>query len=355
MSATQPLIFLPGKEIQELVPDYRSYFKNGFFNRTRIINRARQEVSFEAFIEDIVAYCEANRDKNVLVILNTKKHTLECFRAVVSQLEDEKSDIYYLSTLLTPFERKIIIDRIKNYQGPKQQVVISTQLIEAGVDVSVHTVFRVMAPLDSIIQAAGRANRYNEKASVSEVYLYNITEMKKANGLIYGSDLLLKTANVFKKIDEVEECDYLSLIEAYFLQVKKQADVLVSPELQALQALEFKQVGTFRLIEEQRTESVFAQLNEEAVQLWEAYKRIITDNSLRPFEQKQAFALIRARFYEYVVNVPTPNGQETIAFDRPKEHFFYVSYLHSPSAFYKYTPDNFRQNEGYVSVSTLFS
>jgi CRISPR-associated endonuclease/helicase Cas3 len=355
MSATQPLIFLPGKEIQELVPDYRSYFRNGFFNRTRIINRAHQEVSFEAFTEDIVAYCKANRDKNVLVILNTKKHTLECFRSVVSQLEDEKSDVYYLSTLLTPFERKIIIDRIKNYQGPKQQVVISTQLIEAGVDVSVHTVFRVMAPLDSIIQAAGRANRYNEKESVSEVYLYNITELKKANGLIYGFDLLLKTANVFKRIDEIEECDYLSLIEAYFLQVKRQADVLVSSELQALQALEFKQVGKFKLIEEQQTESVFAQLNEEAVHLWEAYKRIITDNTLRPFEQKQAFALIRARFYEYVVNVPIPNGQEIIAFDRPKENFFYVSYLHSPSAFYKYTPNNFRQNEGYVSVSTLFS
>jgi CRISPR-associated endonuclease/helicase Cas3 len=302
-----------------------------------------------------VTYCKANRDKHVLVILNTKKHTLECFRAVAEILEQEKSNVYYLSTLLTPYERKIIIDRIKKYKGAKQQVIISTQLIEAGVDISVHTVFRALAPLDSIIQAAGRANRYNEKGVASEVYLYSITEMKQASGMIYGSDLLLKTSNVLKKVTEVEERDYLQLIEAYFSEVKKQADVLVSPELKSLQALDFKKVGEFQLVEEQRTESVFVQLNQESVELWEEYKRIADDDNLRPFEQKQQFALIKARFYDYVVNVPIPFNEDAISFDGPKENFFYVSYLHSPSAFYKYNPNDFRQNEGYVSVSTLFS
>lgn len=357
MSATQPLIFTPGEEITELVPNYRDYFKSPHFNRTRLINRARQEVSFAEFRQDVIAYCQNNPAKNVLVILNTKQATLDCFRAVSQELDEETTDVYYLTTLITPYERKRIIDRIKTYKGPKQQVIISTQLIEAGVDVSVHTVFRAMAPLDSIIQAAGRANRYNEKETMSEVFLYAIAELKRASGMVYGGDLLVKTGNVLKNVSETDEHGYLALIEAYFQEIKKQADVLVSSELSALQALNFEKVGKFQFIEDQDTESVYAQLNEEAEQLWEAYVNIISKSDLKPYERKREFALIKARFYEYVINVPLPylpNGggkAQTIVFDSDKNHFFYVSHREQPSVCYRYEPDNFRRNMGYVPVA----
>ncbi|MEZ0608929.1 CRISPR-associated helicase Cas3' [Fibrella sp. WM1] len=351
MSATQPLIFKPDEEITELVPNYRSYFRNDQFNRTKLINRINQEVSFSEFTQDVISYCDDHRDKNVLVILNTKNATLDCFRKVVASLNPETVDVYYLTTLITPYERKRIIDRIKNYAGPKQQVIISTQLIEAGVDVSVHTVFRAMAPLDSIIQAAGRANRYNEKGEISEVYLYAIAEMKRASGMVYGGDLLVKTSNVLKHITEVDEHGYLDLIEAYFNEVKKQADVLVSPELIALQALDFKKVGEFQFIEERETESVYVQLNDEAESLWEQYVAISERMELKPYERKREFALIKARFYEYVVNVPVPRDAQRIVFDGNKEHFFYVSRLSNPSACYAYALDDFRNNTGYVPVA----
>ncbi|WP_083940602.1 CRISPR-associated helicase/endonuclease Cas3 [Rudanella lutea] len=357
MSATQPLIFTPDEEITELVPNYRNYFKSPHFNRTRLINRTRQEVSFKEFQQDVIDYCQGNPTKNVLVILNTKKATLECFKTVATTLGEDKTDVYYLTTLITPYERKRIIDRIKKYKGPKQQVIISTQLIEAGVDVSVDTVFRTMAPLDSIIQAAGRANRYNEKAVPSEVFLYAVAEMKRASGMVYGGDLLIKTGNVLKAVSETDEHGYLSLIEAYFEEVRKQADVLVSQELTALQALEFEKVGKFQFVEDQDTESVYVQLNEEAEQLWEQYVAISNRQDLKPYERKREFALIKARFYEYVVNVPLPylpNGggkASQIVFDSEKEHFFYVSRRSNPSACYQYNHDNFRQNTGYASVS----
>ncbi len=351
MSATQPLIFLPGKEITELVPNYKSYFRNDQFKRTKLINKTQQEVSFKEFTQDVIMYCEDNPTKNVLVILNTKQSTLDCFKDVTGALDEETTDIYYLTTLITPYERKRIIDRIKTYSGPKQQVIISTQLIEAGVDVSVHTVFRAMAPLDSIIQAAGRANRYNEKDTISEVYLYAIAEMKRASGMVYGGDLLIKTANVLKNITEIDEHGYLDLIEAYFEEVKKQADVLISPELTALQALNFKKVGEFQFVEERKTESVYIQLNEEAESLWNQYMVISEKKDLKPYERKREFALIKARFYEYVVNVAVPYNAQGIVFDGDKENFFYVSHYQNPSKCYKYAFDDFRNNTGYVPIA----
>ncbi|GAB3761790.1 CRISPR-associated helicase Cas3' [Spirosoma pomorum] len=351
MSATQPLIFKPEEEIKELVPNYRSYFKNPLFNRTKLINRTDKEVSFSEFQQDVISYCTDHTDKNVLVILNTKQATLDCFNAVANALDEETTDVYYLTTLITPYERKRIIDRIKTYRGPKQQVIISTQLIEAGVDVSVHTVFRAMAPLDSIIQAAGRANRYNEKGEISEVFLYAITELRKASSLVYGGDLLVKTGNVLKGIIETDEHGYLALIEAYFEEVRKQADVLISPELTALQALDFEKVGEFEFVEERNTESVYVQLNEEARQLWEEYVIISERKDLKPYERKREFALIKARFYDYVVNVPVPFGQKSIVFDSEKDHFFYVSSFDQPSQCYRYEADNFRRNTGYIPVS----
>ncbi|OIN58031.1 CRISPR-associated helicase/endonuclease Cas3 [Arsenicibacter rosenii] len=358
MSATQPLIFIPDVEIKELVPNYRSYFKSPHFNRTILINRTRQEVSFSGFKQDVIDYCKNNSAKNVLVILNTKQSTLECFKAVAAELDGETTDVYYLTTLITPYERKRIIDRIKNYNGPKQQVIISTQLIEAGVDISVHTVFRAMAPLDSIIQAAGRANRYNEKETSGEVFLYAIAEMRRASGMVYGGDLMVKTTNVLKGMSETDEHGYLALIEAYFKEVKKQADVLISPELTALQALDFEKVGAFKFVEEQDTESIFVQLNEEAEQLWNQYVAILDKVELKPYERKREFALIKARFYEYVVNVPLPylptgGKAQNIVFDTPKEekYFFYVSKRANPSACYKYEMDDFRHNSGYIPIS----
>jgi CRISPR-associated endonuclease/helicase Cas3 len=133
-----------------------------------------------------------------------------------------------LTTLITPFERKNIIKRIKR-KSDKQKVIISTQLVEAGVDISVDTVFRQLSPIDSIIQAAGRANRYNEKPEIAEIFVYDIEEYRKSSNYVYGNDLLIKTENVLKDYQIVEEKDYIQLIERYFVEVRKQSDNTSQP------------------------------------------------------------------------------------------------------------------------------
>jgi len=236
MSATQPLIFNPKNEIKEIIPDYQQYFK--YFNRTKLINRTATKVSLDEFNNIVCDYHLDNEKKDLLIILNTKAVTLSCFEFLKKKFKKKNINLYFLSTTLTPYERKKIIERIKNPVNNQTNIIVSTQLIEAGVDISVQTVFRAMAPLDSIIQAAGRANRYSENPIASEVFLYDIEELEKISNRLYGTILMLKTKNVLSKFNVIEEKDYLQIIEAYFKEINEQSHNITSKELNHLGNLE---------------------------------------------------------------------------------------------------------------------
>lgn len=348
MSATQPLIFTPGNQIREIIPGYQKYFS--YFNRTRIINRLNTKIDLETFIDILQNYLDENPEKDVLIILNTKKSSRDVFEALADYL-DRDNELYYLSTLITPFERKKIIENIKT-PGNRRKVIVSTQLIEAGVDISVDTVFRCLAPLDSIIQAAGRANRYGEKSAQGEVHLYEISD-NGSSSKIYGPQLLQKTKNIFSGIKAIEEKDYLSLIEKYFIEVRKESERLPSPYLENILRLQFKDLGQFALIEEEcQSESVYVQLNQEAKDLWQKYVTICSEEA-DLFVRKEKFAEIKSRFYDYVINVPIRWKESRIDFDSDPIYGFYVSSLNSPSVYYPYCENDYRKNTGYKKVNGL--
>ncbi len=146
-SATQPPLkerFPNSIVINEICRNYKSLYE--FFRRTKIIKRGKMDSSLLAE--------EMNNCKQVLCIVNNKKHALEIF----SKLKGD--GIFHLSTRMCPVHRKKVINdiryRLKNELPCK---VVSTQLIEAGVDVDFPIVYRAMAGIDSIIQAGGRCNR----------------------------------------------------------------------------------------------------------------------------------------------------------------------------------------------------
>jgi CRISPR-associated endonuclease/helicase Cas3 len=343
ISATQPLIFTPGDDIIELVSDYRKYFH--YFNRTKLI--IGDSVRFDAFKSSLSEYVLNNSSKDILVIVNTKKVAGEIFKFICDEIDTSTIETYFLTTLITPYERKEIIDRIKKSSN-RQKVIISTQLVEAGVDISVDTVFRQLSPIDSIIQAAGRANRYNEKRIISEVFVFDIDEHRKSSNFVYGSDLLLKTENVLKGFREVEEEDYIQLIEKYFVEVRKQSENTSQPILNAMKDLDFGNVN-FALIETRETESIYVQLNERAKQIWEAYLIICETENLTPWERAAEFSKIKTEFYDFVINVPIPFDSRLIDFDSEKQFNFYVSDLECPSQNYCYSSEDFTQNRGYIA------
>jgi CRISPR-associated endonuclease/helicase Cas3 len=352
MSATQPLIFTPEKEIREIVPQYEQYFQ--FFNRTKLINKTKLSISLQEYADDILAYHNQHPEKSILAILNTKDSTRKCFERIKDQIPEGAANLYFLTTSITPYERKVIINRIKTPPNSLPNIIISTQLIEAGVDISVDAVFRALAPLDSIIQAAGRANRYFEKETACPVFIYRIEDIDKISRRLYGNELLVKTENVLRPFTEVEEKDYLQLIQAYFKEVQVQSQALNSELVDELLQLNFEAVGKFNFIEYRKTESLFVQLNPRAKALWEQFIQIYQNKQLSIFEKREQFALIKAEFYDYVINIPVPWDEESIKFDGEKIFHFYLSPLNQPSIFYHYQEGSFRENLGYFNNELLF-
>lgn len=149
-SATQPLVsdliekYAPGYKIREICRDVDGVFA--------ALKRVRYyQVSFGSFSE---LASEINEKQQVLCIVNTRKTAKELFDSLSV---DGK---FHLSTLMTPEHRKRELSEIKTRLKNGQVCrVVSTSLIEAGVDIDFPSVYREITGLDSIVQAAGRCNR----------------------------------------------------------------------------------------------------------------------------------------------------------------------------------------------------
>jgi CRISPR-associated endonuclease/helicase Cas3 len=110
------------------------------------------------------------QSRSTLAVLNTKKDALELFTKIGGEWDER----FHLSTSMFPRHRKIILKRIrKSLKSGRKILVVTTQLIEAGVDLDFPTVFRALGPLDSIIQAAGRCNREGND-NKGDVYIFNL-------------------------------------------------------------------------------------------------------------------------------------------------------------------------------------
>ena len=111
-----------------------------------------------------------------LFIVNTKKWAQELYQYCQRQNVPPEA-LFHLSTNQCAAHRKAIFDTIKARLKNKQPVIcISTQLIEAGVDISMACVIRALSGLDSIAQAAGRCNRHGEKKGKGQVWVLNLQE-----------------------------------------------------------------------------------------------------------------------------------------------------------------------------------
>lgn len=159
-TATQPALtpllqeFLPGADIPELCPE--SIIRAPVFRRVRFRNAG--QLTWEQLQEQL------RRREQVLCIVNSRKNAQLIFAGL------PQDSAYHLSTLMAPVHRKSILTEIRQrlYDGLPCRV-ISTSLIEAGVDLDFPAVFREEAGLDSVLQAAGRCNREGKRPAAESI------------------------------------------------------------------------------------------------------------------------------------------------------------------------------------------
>lgn len=163
-TATQPALefrddFAIGlKNIREIIEQPEALYMGMKRVRTQYIGQ----------IQDDELVAKLREIPQALCILNTRKHAADIFK----QLQDLPHAIH-LSALMCANHRSDVISRIRaKLQAGEPCLVVSTQLIEAGVDVDFPVVYRAMAGLDSVAQAAGRCNREG-KLDAGAVYLFD--------------------------------------------------------------------------------------------------------------------------------------------------------------------------------------
>ena len=156
-------------------------------------------------------------DKSCLCIVNTRRHAL----AVLDELDGKRdnSDVFHLSTLMCGKHRREVLATVRERLKNKEPLLlVSTQLIEAGVDVDFPQVLRAIAPLDRIIQAAGRCNREGlRRREDSEVIVFTPLESGDPGGIYKMA--MAQTQNLIermRKMGEEPDFDDADTVTEYF-------------------------------------------------------------------------------------------------------------------------------------------
>lgn len=231
-----------------------SYFNNHLFNRYQI-DFNKEPIDSETLKNSILS-----ENSSTLVILNTIDDTKELYKLLLEEFD--KEEVLLLNTHLTPRHRKIKIYLAKRrLRQNKHVVVVSTQLIEAGVDIDFPVLYRDFATIASIVQSAGRCNRNGTLSNLGIVKLFKLQNKGKIRSeLIYigrDKEILRFTKESFlnKKYQEKELID---VQKEFFLRIQSELNFAKhsqnSPSLEFdflkdIQECMYEKIGKFQLID----------------------------------------------------------------------------------------------------------
>ena len=246
-TATQPALnrifaepfFLPGVPIHELCPGTEELY--AFFRRVCFVRE--ETLSCENLIGKLTETAQ------VLCVVNTKKSAALLFEGL------DGENAYCLTTNLTPRDRKRQLDEIRKRLADGLPCrVISTSLIEAGVDVDFPTVWREMAGLDSMIQAGGRCNREGlRQAEDSIVHIFSFADSVPPSYIrknVSAAETVLRGREDMNAPEAVRE--YFERL-LYILKDESALDRGEFLKKMTLQSFPLKEIGeNFRVIDDEQ-------------------------------------------------------------------------------------------------------
>jgi len=310
MTATKPMIFKESEEILELVADVNAYFK--LFDRVKLHPQIRNPISFDDYKQEVLKTIQRNPKKDIMIVLNTIESSIAIYEFLTSKKEIANRKFCYLSSNIIPKDRIARIQQIKVDGHKRSKVIVTTQCIEAGVDIDVDIIFRDFAPLDSINQVCGRCNRHNRKEK-GEVYVHRVknNEGQEFSNFIYrdnSSNIRLDATQNLLQLEVIDELQFLDLNGKYFTEInERKADSKSELILDNLCELKFSKWDIRKELRgDDFKETVFVIKDDESERIFDEYKRI---TGLKDWKKRREGILeIRKGLAENSVSITVYNG-----------------------------------------------
>jgi CRISPR-associated endonuclease/helicase Cas3 len=308
-TATQPQI-IPPEEKEDLIeqhPDAVAAFNQ--LDRYQI-NFYPEKISLDDFLEEtILPQLHQKNPCDLMIVLNTKRSATQTCILLDEIIQTEKLpyEIFYLSRGVIPADRIKNLEKIRaklrDKQSEKKCLLVCTQIVEAGVDISFDCVYRDFAPLSSIIQVAGRCNRGMDSKKKGEVFVYCLQDPEKDvlySSYIYDPIELEKTKAILsatEMYDAMEkkfcwnEIDVRALCEKYYLDLSRVK--VTTTSLKYLYELKFHLLNeTFKLIKDIPEITIFIKRDSKA--------KTLLSNIIN---SKKKVKSIPKQFYQYTLEI----------------------------------------------------
>lgn len=312
MTATQPHI----RAAAELAP--RNLSRP--FERHRYLVKSKKYEFDE--LQDLLCDNLPVAEGSGLIVLNTKIAVIKAYALLKSIITDVP--ILFLSAWMTPWHRKRVLTQLHQLENQNiRRYLISTQVVEAGVDLDFDWVFRDMGPLDSIVQVAGRCNRHLKRLQPGKVLVAELMHRNRPMAKAVYDDILLFAASETLPRDlEFGENEVTCLIDTYYKkileglqsvpiyknlssgkwnevplliekQTHKEINVIIEQDGEVREILELLQNRQWSLEERHEQKQLFRKLQQYMISIPEKYIRvcrsvmaeIVTHDILEPFSE----------------------------------------------------------------------
>lgn len=296
----------------------KQYFQNPNFAErvtidTNIISINKSEEIFERLEKESKAYqnLKTTKSKKVKTIIEfiTKRGADEFYK-FAKQENMIFDEIFILSgTILEP-RRKEIIDFIKNVHD-KNILLVTTQVVEAGVDIDMDIGFKEKSLVDSDEQLAGRINRNSSKEG-NKLFLFGIskgndkfvykTDKRKGISAIYQEDGKDKNVLETKDFDKF----YSQILDRIIDNNEKTYMENLNTYINHLKNLRFND-SHIKLIDMQSV-SVFVPIDDDAITVWEAYEKAIQNKEQDLIDKKINIKKLSAEISKYTFSLADYHG-----------------------------------------------
>lgn len=301
-------------------------FSHELFKRTEIepIQTKKDKLSGK------VLDCVKEEKNKILVVFNKVKDSKEFFERITTDKKFANYKKYLLNSTILDEKRKAILAKCQ--EDGKKIILVSTQSIEAGVDIDFDIGFRAYSPWDSIVQVAGRINRNNRKPTC-KLYVFKDDDYKTIYRGDVKSDITAKKEGDFFKMEkpdneaELIQNFYKEIIESINRDNETPFLKNSTGNISDIRNLFLKIVDREIHLIEGDTVSLFIPLNEEAEKRWDDYVELFKgDSTFEKLIEIRNFRKLLAPYSLNIFNSYTKKGKvSSLVKDQMLYGYFYCS------------------------------